>query len=140
MIETDPARGIISSYRLYKPEWYERALYYFYVEILFVYGDNYGDIRGIRYQRTLRAPSKEDAEKIKNSGKITFAVPEIENKYLVLEKSEQYDFSDPNVWKNPEENWKKKFIDDATKILPRMLDDQSKAFKDIKDVIMQMNQ
>ncbi len=131
LIQTDLKRGIISSYRLYKPEW-KKDDYYFYVEILFQYKENYGDIRGIRYQRTLCAPSKEDAENIKNSGQIDFETPESENEYIVLEKSEQYDFSDPDVWDNPDENWKDQFVKEATEILPRLLKKQSKAFEEIK--------
>lgn len=56
-------------------------------------------------------------------------MPEIENEYIVLEKSEQYDFSGNYVWDNPDENRKEKFIADATEIIPDMLKRQSEEFK-----------
>ena len=136
LIETDPASGIISSYRLHKPEWYKQDLYYFYVEILFVHNKNYGDIRGIRYQRTLEVPLKNEVNIIKDRLREQGIGIDFQGRYGVLEAQEPTDFSGPDVWDNPEENWKKKFIDDATKILPQMLDDQSKKFKKIKDVIL----
>ncbi len=135
LIETDPARGIISSYRLYKPEWYERDLYYFYVEILFVHEKNYGDIRGIRYQRTLKVPTKNEVsiteDRLREPGiKIDFY-----GQYGVLESLEPTYFSGDDIWENPDENWKEKFITDATKILPRLLETQSEEFEKIKGVI-----
>ena len=64
----------------------------------------------------------------KSSQNIEFA----DGQCVVLESWEPTCFSGDDIWKNPDENWKEKFIADANKYLPDMLKTQSEEFEGIK--------
>lgn len=132
LIDESPSRGIITSYRLYKPEWWDEpdGIYYYYVEILFKYNNLYGDLRGICYQCTLRTRDKDFAGNLTQTFQQIFPDIFCENEYIVL-KQMKYDFSG-EVWDNPDKEWKEVFVNQATEILPKLIDEEEKIFNETK--------
>ena len=129
LVECKETGGVIHSYRLYKPYWYEEMQYYFYVEILFHYninGENsYGDIRGIKYQRTLEAPSDGEAKVfLEKEGISPFKV---EGRYIGFDNYGEDRAFEGEYW--DQKNWQKEFIAEAPNKLEEYIDAHDAYFK-----------
>lgn len=125
LLEIVKSDDVISSYRFYKRDWYQKNQYYFYVEILFHYKtkddkDSYGDLRRIKYQQTLKTYSDEGINKKLSDRLFDYTIKD--NMFYVLE-SEGADYTFKGVDWDPQK-WKADFTAKAPDILHKYIEAQ----------------